>query len=88
LVGIGSAAAGHGNYFLGKLLFPFTMCSALLLGSITAPFILIAVAQYPIYGLITGLANRRGRLRLVSGILLLVHGLVALACLAVRDPSL
>jgi hypothetical protein len=62
-VGAASAGMGHGNYFFTKILFPFTMLSTVFWGSITNPFITLAVLQYPFYGLLVGIVNakRKGR---------------------------
>lgn len=80
-LGIASAGAGHGNYFLAKLLFPFTMLSTVPLGLITTPFILLALAQFPVYGMILGHANEKGRFMRVASVVLLIHALTAAACL-------
>ena len=61
LLAISSAAAGHGSYFLAKLLFPFTMLSTIVFGSIAVPFILLAIIQFPFYGIFLGVGNVRGR---------------------------
>ena len=73
LLGIGSGGGGHGDYFWAKLLFPYTMLSAFLFGSITVPFILLAVAQFPLYGVGLGYARGGGRFFRLAFILLLVH---------------
>ena len=39
LMGIGSAGAGHGDYLLAIILFPYTLLSTLVFDSITPPFI-------------------------------------------------
>ena len=48
LLAIGSGGAGHGDYFWAKVLFPFTLLSARVLGSITGPFIALAIVQFPL----------------------------------------
>ena len=60
LFGAASTGAGHGDYFAAKLLFPITMLSTIAFGSITAPFILLAFAQFPIYGWVIGSGFGRG----------------------------
>ena len=80
LLAIGSAGAGHGDYFWAKVLFPFTLLSARIFDSITAPFIAVAIVQFPLYGLMLGSANVQGRLRQYSALLLLIHSLTVLAC--------
>jgi ABC-type methionine transport system permease subunit len=81
LLGIASGGAGHGNYFPAKLLFPFTMLSTILFGSITVPFILLAVAQFPAYGVILGHANEKGGFMRAACAVLTVHALAVVACL-------
>jgi hypothetical protein len=81
LLGIASGGAGHGNYFTAKLLFPFTMLSTILFSSITIPFILPAVAQFPAYGVILGHANEKGSFMRAACAVLAVHTLTAVACL-------
>jgi hypothetical protein len=81
LLGIASGRAGHGDYFLAKLLFPFTMLSTIPFGSITVPFILLAVAQFPAYGMILGRANEKGKFMHAAVVMLAVHVLAAASCL-------
>ena len=73
LLGIGSGGAGHGDYFWAKVLFPYTLLSAFVFGSITVPFILLAVAQFPLYGVGLGYADGFGRSARLALILLLMH---------------
>ncbi len=87
LLGIGSAGAGHGSYLLAKILFPLTMLSTLFLGSITGPFIVLAVIQNPAYGLISGLANKRGRLWPTLWTIFALHALLAVVCVLVPNES-
>ena len=82
-LGIASGGAGHGNYLLAKILFPFTMLSTRAFGSIAAPFLLLAIIQFPLYGFIRGAANVKGRIfRSVIGVLL-IHLLATSACFVV-----
>jgi hypothetical protein len=80
LAAIASAGAGHGSYLLAKILFPFTMLSTLVFGSIIAPAIGFAVLQFPFYGFILGRANVKGSLRTRAAVLLLIHVLAVTAC--------
>jgi hypothetical protein len=80
LLGIGSAGVGHGDYVLARILFPYTMLSALLFDKITAPFVLLAIIQFPAYGLILGRAAGRGRFLVALTLILVVHSVLAAAC--------
>ena len=80
-LGVASGGAGHGDYFLATILFPFTILSTVLFGSITLPFILLAAAQYPAYGILLGLASMRGRFQRAASALLVVHASAVTACL-------
>ena len=77
LLAIASGGAGHGNYFWAKILFPFTMLSTSVFQSITFPFIVLAIIQFPAYGFLIGRQTRQGNLIKASAIVILVH-LVAL----------
>jgi hypothetical protein len=79
--GFESAAAGHGNYFMAKLLFPFTMLSTVILETITVPFILVAFLQFPIYGAVLGWMNRRSDMKYALLSLLILHLGAAACCL-------
>ena len=87
LLGIGSGGVGHGDYFWAKLLFPYTMLSAFLFGSITAPFVLLAVTQFPLYGVGLGYARGGRRLMCLALILLLVHAVAAAVVFLLADEN-
>ncbi len=80
LLAIGSAAGGHGNYVLARILFPYTMLSALFFNVISPPFIMLALLQFLLYGMILGEAAERKRFRFVLAIILAAHALAAAAC--------
>lgn len=67
------------------LLFPYTMLSLFLFESITLPFIVLGFIQFPLYGLIVGLANVRERLRSVGLGLGLVHISAVVLCLLLAN---
>jgi uncharacterized membrane protein YqjE len=86
LGGIASAGAGHGNYVLAKVFFPFTMLSTILFGSIITPFIALAIVQFPLYGLLIGTANEKRRLAPYAIGLVTIHALAVVTCfLLVRE---
>jgi len=85
--GIASGGAGHGNYLLAKIVFPFTMLSTKAFGSIIAPFILLAIIQFPVYGFILGWANAKNRIFLPAAALLLLHSAAVIACFFVVDAN-
>src|SRR5687767_11296969 len=77
LLGVGSGGGGHGDYFWAMILFPYTMLSALLFGAITPPFILLAITQFPLYGVSLGYARGGRRVARLAIILLLAHAAAA-----------
>lgn len=79
-----STGAGHGNYLAAIILFPYTLLSAVAFGSITVPFILLAILQFPLYGVILGRAAESGTAREARIALLVIHGL-AVAILFARS---
>ena len=73
LLGVGSGGAGHGDYRLAMMLFPYTMLSTFVFDSITVPFIVLAIIQFPLYGVTLGYANQRGRFGWVAILLAIVR---------------
>ena len=80
LAALASSGAGHGDYVWARILFPFTLLSAFLFDSITAPFIALGIVQFPFYGFLLGKANVRGQFLKYSILIALVHALAAIAC--------
>lgn len=78
LGGFMSAGAGHGDYLLAKILFPFTMLSTVFLHSITSSFIVFAIFQFPVYGLILSFFDER---KFVFTMIAVCHTLLVIACL-------
>ena len=74
------AGSGHGSYFPAKVLFPYTMISALLLGTITVPLILLSIIQFPIYGFALGVAKKKGWFVPIAGLILILHIAALMLC--------
>src|ERR1041385_5747678 len=77
---IASAGAGHGNYLWAKIFFPYTMISSVLYQTNNAPrllnvllWIVFPIVQYPLYGIIVSLANRRRKAALTCAGLSILH---------------
>ena len=81
------AGAGHGSYLLAKVLFPLTMLSSVAFSSITAPFIILAIAQFPAYGLLLGRANLKGKLARWAIALTAIHLMAVCACNALVSEN-
>lgn len=73
--------------WLAKLLFPCTMLSTPLMGSISPPFLLVALAQFPAYGWWLGSANEQRRLYPQAIRLAFCHLAAAALCVAIADPA-
>lgn len=87
LLGLGSAGAGHGDYRLAMVLFPYTLLSTAIFDSITTPFIIVAIIQFPFYGLALGHANENGRLVSMSIVLCVVHGVASTVMLLLANEN-
>ncbi|MEQ1646103.1 MAG: hypothetical protein ABL959_21810 [Pyrinomonadaceae bacterium] len=81
LAGFISGGAGHGDYFVAKFLFPYTMLSTIPFGYITDFFLIFALVQFPLYGFVLGMINQRARLIPPLIAILLLHTSVALLCI-------
>src|SRR5207245_402114 len=73
LLGLISAGAGEGNYFLAKILFPYTLLSTAAFDRIEPPCVFLTVIQYPAYGVVIGLANVQRKLLVSGAALALLH---------------
>jgi hypothetical protein len=83
---IASTGGGHGTYFMARLLFPLTMLSTWLFGSITNPLIVAAVLQFPVYGFVIGRGFGQGRAIKPILIVLFIHVFLAVFAFVVREP--
>jgi hypothetical protein len=86
-LGLASSGAGHGDYILATFLFPYAV---LLISAVSgeAPAFLVitlAVAQFPIYGIILGLAAEKKKFRLWLLAVLAVHAVTTLICFLLRS---
>lgn len=74
--------AGHGTYIPAMSLFPFGMLGVLLQDRINLPFIIVAILQYPTYGLILDKANSPRQSKVALLTILLFH--IGLATLIIK----
>lgn len=87
LLAVASAGAGHGDYVLARVLFPYTVLLARLAGdTITAPLIGIALSQFPAYGLACAL-YRPGVWATGAAALAAAHAAAAIACFSGFLPN-
>ncbi len=68
-----SGGVGHGDYLWAKILFPYSMLSTLPFESLTTASIILAIIQFPLYGVALGLANRRQKIGHVAIALIIIH---------------
>ena len=81
-----SSGGGH-SYFLAKVLFPYTMLSVIFFKSIITPFILLAVIEMPLYGLILGAAKIKDKFLPLAAVTSIAHILAVAACFQFIDES-
>jgi hypothetical protein len=72
-----AAGAGHGSYVPAKLIFPVGMLGPVFRQSLTPPWVIAVVLQFPIYGLLIGRAYHSRRVRLTALCVAAFHFLVA-----------
>lgn len=65
---------------MAKVLFPFTMLSTISFATITLPFLIIGLLQFPVYGLILGDSIRKGKLLQSIAAIVAIHVLTVSAC--------
>jgi hypothetical protein len=76
-----AGAAGHGTYLPAKILFPFTMISTGSGDTITITYLLVAIMQFPFYGLVVAIGQRFRRLLEVSVFLISFHVVAVIGAL-------
>jgi len=81
------AGGGHGTYYAARTLFPWTMMATSVTKEITRPFIVLAFAQYPLYGILLDVARAKGGVRPAALALLAFHILVIMLAFAISNPS-
>jgi hypothetical protein len=77
LAAVFAAGAGHGTYLPAKILFPFAMLAGVFGRSISLPYVVLALLQFPLYGLFLGAVFRSPRFVLCVIILSCAHFAVA-----------
>ncbi len=96
LLAIASAGGGHGHYVYAKLFFPYTLLgphflpdrSAEFPDSITLPWIVLALIQFPLYGLVIGLASHKKPVAyLVCSAIILIHAAGIALCFSGLVPN-
>ena len=89
MLAIVSSGAGHGHYEFARLFFPYTMLLTHLAdNTITMPLIVLALAQFPIYGAFIGTCG--GDIWLVikmGGLILAAHVIAAVFCFSGLIPN-
>ena len=85
---VASGGAGHGNYVAARLLFPYSMLLTSQTHYISSPLILIALLQFPMYGLAICSAMRRKRgCIFVSVAFGCIHGICTALCFSGLLPN-
>ena len=82
-----AAGGGHGTYGLAKALFPWTMTSTAVTKSITQSFIVLGIAQYPLYGIILDFARATGRFKPAALTLLAAHFSAMMLAFSISNRS-
>jgi predicted lysophospholipase L1 biosynthesis ABC-type transport system permease subunit len=80
LISVAAAAGGHGTDVPAALLFPFSTILATWFGSFTPVAVAVALAQFPLYGLLASRWRRSSLTFCVAGVHILA---IALATIAV-----
>ena len=89
MLAIASARGGHGHYEFARLFFPYSMLLTRLTGdTITPPLMVLALAQFPLYGVAVGLAVVKGRVGWSAVALLAVaHATAVVVCFSGIIPN-
>ena len=83
-VAVFAGGGGHGSYLPAAVLFPFAMLLAVGTGSVSAVALVIAVLQYPTYGLLAAFSGQPRRVLTITAV---VHALLAIVAAAMVARS-
>lgn len=76
-VALAAARVGHGTYVPAMMAFPFATLSAAAFEGSIPPLVILAIVQFPLYGLILWIGLIRKRLGIVATTLIVLHVLAA-----------
>jgi hypothetical protein len=82
-----AAGGGHGTYYAAKMLFPWNMMSTALTQSITRLFVVLGIAQYPLYGIVLDAARAKGHFKPAALTLAAVHILAVILAFAMSNGA-
>jgi hypothetical protein len=70
-----SGGAGHGHYVAARVLYPIPILLAEQFGEFSLPLIVLALAQFPIYGVVGGAFRLKGLIWI-----LVIHFIAVVIC--------
>ncbi|HEX4072250.1 MAG TPA: hypothetical protein VHX68_13815 [Planctomycetaceae bacterium] len=83
-----SAGAGEGHYVFARLFFPYTVLLTRLTGNtISLPLIILALAQFPLYGGLIGLSRNAKRAGFAAALIFVAHAAAAAVCFSGAIPN-
>ena len=83
-----SGAAGDGHFVFARLFFPFTMLLTLITDDkITAPLLILALAQFPLYGALGAVAYIKPHAALLLLVLIAAHIVAVVICFSGTIPN-
>jgi hypothetical protein len=75
---------GHGYFEPTICLFPWATVSIIWLSTLTLPYIIVGLIQYPMYGFLIDKTDKKGRAFLL---ILLIHMILAIIILKYRNEN-
>src|SRR6185295_15807631 len=83
-----SAGAGHGDYALAKILYPFSMLLTKVTDdTISMPSVIVAMIQFPVYGVALGLCKTKNSFLTIAGLLFAWHTIAIGTCFSGAIPG-
>lgn len=67
------AGGGHGTYIPAIIFFPFGLISFILFDELITPFIILAILQFPLYGILLDYNIGKGKKRLIINSICIAH---------------
>lgn len=79
---------GHGTYVPAIMIFPFGLISFVLFDKLITPFVILAILQFPIYGLLVDYSISKGKKQIVVSSIFIAHIIVAIVIFIFKADSI
>jgi drug/metabolite transporter (DMT)-like permease len=85
IIALLTTGAGHGTYFVMKILYPYTMLSTFIFNKILIAIFFAGLLQYLFYGIILTIADKKGAKKLFTFWIAVIHFISSVLCFVIPN---